>query len=204
MPSTYHCGMLRLLTAGESHGKALVGILEGLPAGIPVSDKSLADELARRRHGYGRSGRQKLEGDRFEVLGGIRHGRTLGGPIALTIANAEWESKYRERMAPFGEPEPSERLTRPRPGHADLAGMQKYGTDDARDILERASARETATRVALGYFCKAFLAELDIHVLSHVVRIGAAAVADGAALPEPRDLEAIDQSPVRCADPAAA
>jgi chorismate synthase len=193
--------MLRLFTAGESHGKALVGILEGLPAAVPVSDKSLADELARRRHGHGRSGRQKLEGDRFEVLGGVRHGRTLGAPIALTIANAEWESKYRERMDPFGEPDPAERLTRPRPGHADLAGMQKYSTADARDILERASARETATRVGLGYFCKAFLAELGISVLSHVVRIGPQAVATWP-LPIPQELETIDGSPVRCADPA--
>jgi chorismate synthase len=190
--------MLRLFTAGESHGKALVGILEGLPAGVPVSDKALADELARRRHGYGRSGRQKLEGDRFEVLGGVRHGHTLGGPVALTIENAEWEAKFRDRMAPFGEPDPAERLTRPRPGHADLAGMLKYGTDDARDILERASARETATRVALGYFCKAFLAELGIHVLSHVVRIGGVAVEAGG-VPGPEDLDAIDGSPVRCA-----
>src|SRR5919201_228574 len=196
--------MLRLLTAGESHGKALVGILEGLPAGVPVSEKALTDELARRRHGYGRSGRQKLEGDRFEVLGGLRHGRTLGGPIALTIANAEWEQKYAERMAPFGEPDTAERLTRPRPGHADLAGMQKYGADDARDILERASARETATRVALAYFCKAFLAELRIQVLSHVVRIGAEAVTTGRPLPLPADLEAIDGSPVRCGHAAAA
>src|SRR5438270_399431 len=203
MPSTYHCGMLRLLTAGESHGKALVGILEGLPAGVPVSDKALAEELARRRHGYGRSGRQSLERDAFEVLGGLRHGRTLGAPIALTIANAEWEQKYRDRMAPFVDPDPSERLTRPRPGHADLAGMQKYGADDARDILERASARETATRVGLGYFCKAFLAELGIQVLSHVVRIGSASVGDRA-LPTPGELDAIDGSPVRCADPAAA
>ena len=195
--------MLRLLTAGESHGKALVGILEGLPAGVPISDKGLADELARRRHGYGRSGRQKLEGDRFEVLGGVRHGRTLGGPIAITIDNAEWEQKYREKMAPFGDPDPSERLTRPRPGHADLAGMQKYGADDARDILERASARETATRVALGYFCKAFLAELGIDVLSHVVQIGTEE-SFGAATPRPEDLEAIDGSPVRCADPDSA
>jgi chorismate synthase len=195
--------MLRLLTAGESHGKALVATLEGLPAGIPVSDKALADELARRRHGYGRSGRQKLEADRFEVLGGLRHGRTLGSPIALTIDNAEWESKYREKMAPFGDPDPSGRLTRPRPGHADLAGMQKYGADDARDILERASARETAARVALGYFCKAFLAELGISVLSHVVRIGPEAVSDDVPLPGPPDLEAVDGSPVRCADPAA-
>jgi chorismate synthase len=195
--------MLRLLTAGESHGKALVAILEGLPAGVPVSDKALADELARRRHGHGRSGRQKLEADRVEALGGLRHGRTLGSPIALTIDNAEWEQKFSERMAPFGDADPSERLTRPRPGHADLAGMQKYGTDDARDILERASARETAARVALGYFCKAFLAELGIEVLSHVVRVGSAAVPDDAPLPEPQDLEAIDRSPVRSADPAA-
>src|SRR5213079_938540 len=196
--------MVRLLTAGESHGKALVATLDGLPSGIPVSDKALADELARRRHGHGRSGRQKLEADRFEVLGGLRHGRTLGSPIALTIANAEWEAKFSERMAPFGDPDPSERLTRPRPGHADLAGMQKYGTDDARDILERASARETAARVALGYFCKAFLAELGVSVLSHVVRIGPVEVGGDAPLPEPRDLEAIDQSPVRCFDPGAA
>jgi chorismate synthase len=196
--------MLRLLTAGESHGKALVAVLEGLPAGIPVSDKALADELARRRHGHGRSGRQKLEADRSEVLGGLRHGRTLGSPIAVTIDNAEWEAKFSERMAPFGDADPSERLTRPRPGHADLAGMQKYGADDARDILERASARETAARVALGYFCKAFLAELGIEVLSHVVRIGPAATPEDARLPEPGDLEAIDRSPVRCADAAAA
>jgi chorismate synthase len=195
--------MLRLLTAGESHGKALVATLEGLPAGVPVSDKALADELARRRHGYGRSGRQKLEGDRFEVLGGVRHGRTLGSPIAVTIENAEWESKYRDRMAPFGDPDPSERLTRPRPGHADLAGMLKYGTDDARDILERASARETAARVALGYFCKAFLGELGIAVLSHVVRIGKEAVSQNVPPPRPEDLDAVDGSPVRSADPAA-
>jgi chorismate synthase len=199
MPDTYHCGMLRLLTAGESHGKALVGILEGLPAGVPVSDKALADELARRRHGYGRSGRQSLEGDRFEVLGGVRHGRTLGGPVAVTIENAEWEHKYRDLMAPFGDADPSKRLTRPRPGHADLAGMQKYGADDARDILERASARETATRVALGYFCKAALAELGIAVLSHVVSIGEESASEEE-LPRPEDLDAIDGSPVRCAD----
>ena len=191
--------MLRLLTAGESHGKALVGILEGVPAGIPVSDKALADELARRRHGYGRSGRQRLEGDRFEVLGGVRQGRTLGGPVALTIDNAEWEQKYATKMAPFGEPDRAERLTRPRPGHADLAGMLKYGADDARDILERASARETATRVALGYFCKALLAELGVAVLSHVVRVGPEA-AQGDRTPRPEDLEALDGSPVRCAD----
>jgi chorismate synthase len=196
--------MLRLLTAGESHGKALAAILEGLPAGVPVSDKALAEELARRRHGHGRSGRQKLESDRFEVLGGLRHGRTLGSPIAVTIDNAEWETKFSERMAPFGDADPSERLTRPRPGHADLAGMQKYGTDDARDILERASARETAARVALGYFCKAFLAELGVAVMSHVVRIGTVEVDEASPLPGPGDLETVDRSPVRCFDPATA
>jgi chorismate synthase len=191
--------MLRLLTAGESHGRGLVGVLEGLPAGVPVSPKEVAGELARRRHGYGRSGRQKLESDRFVIWSGVRHGRTLGGPIGLTIDNAEWESKYRELMAVEGEPDPAARLTRPRPGHADLAGVQKYGFDDVRNVLERASARETVARVALGVFCKAFLAELKIHVLSHVVRIGRVAVRS-TRLPRPEDLDAIDASPVRCLD----
>jgi chorismate synthase len=191
--------MLRLLTAGESHGKALVGVLEGLPAGVPVSSKEIAQELARRRHGYGRSGRQKLESDRFEILSGVRHGRTLGSPIALTIDNAEWEAKYRDLMAVEGEPDPADRLTRPRPGHADLAGALKYGFDDVRNVLERASARETAVRVALGVFCKALLAELRIAVVSHVVRIGKVAVRS-TRLPRPEDLEAVDASPVRCLD----
>ncbi len=191
--------MLRLLTAGESHGKGLVGVLEGLPAGVPVSPKELAGELARRRHGYGRSGRQKLEADRFEIVSGVRHGRTLGSPISVTIANAEWDAKYKDLMAVEGEPDPSERLTRPRPGHADLAGVQKYGFDDVRNVLERASARETAARVALGVFCKAFLAELGIHMVSHVVRIGKVAVR-GSRVPRPEDLDAVDASPVRCLD----
>lgn len=194
--------MLRALTAGESHGKALVAILEGLPAGVPISPKEVAAELARRRLGYGRSGRQRLEADAVEILSGVRHGRTLGSPIAVTIPNAEWETKYRELMAVEGEPDPSERLTRPRPGHADLAGALKYGFDDVRNVLERASARETAARVALGAFCKAFLAELGIHVLSHVVRIGRAA-SRSRRLPTPGDLDAIDASPVRALDPAA-
>ncbi len=194
--------MLRALTAGESHGKALVAILEGLPAGVPISPKEVAAELARRRLGYGRSGRQRLEADAVEILSGVRHGRTLGSPIAVTIPNAEWETKYRELMAVEGEPDPSERLTRPRPGHADLAGALKYGFDDVRNVLERASARETAARVALGAFCKAFLAELGIHVLSHVVRIGRAA-SRSRRLPTPEDLDAIDASPVRALDPAA-
>jgi chorismate synthase len=195
--------MLRLLTAGESHGKALVAVLEGLPAGVPVRLADLDAELARRRHGYGRSGRQKLERDPVEVLAGVRHGRTLGSPVAVEIANAEWESKYRERMGVDGEPDPSERLTAPRPGHADLAGMQKYGFDDARNVLERASARETVARVAAGYFCKGFLAELGVQVLSHVVRIGRVSVPMSRRPPSPGDRAAIDRDPVRCGDPSA-
>ena len=191
--------MLRLLTAGESHGMALVGVLEGLPSGVPVSPKEIAGELARRRHGHGRSGRQKLEGDRFEIVSGVRHGRTLGSPIAVTIENAEWDEKYRDLMAVEGEPDPAERLTRPRPGHADLAGALKYGFDDVRNVLERASARETAMRVALGAFCKALLAELGIAVVSHVVRVGKVAVRS-TRLPRPEDLEVVDASPVRCFD----
>jgi chorismate synthase len=195
--------MLRMLTAGESHGQGLVGVLEGLPAGVPISPKEVAGELARRRHGHGRSGRQKLESDRFEIVSGVRHGRTLGSPISVTIANAEWQDKYRDLMSVEGEPDPAERLTRPRPGHADLAGVQKYGFDDVRNVLERASARETAARVALGAFCKAFLAELDIRVVSHVVRIGKVATRSARA-PQPEDLEAVDASPVRCLDEVAA
>ncbi|HEU4528726.1 MAG TPA: chorismate synthase [Actinomycetota bacterium] len=194
--------MLRQLTAGESHGRALVAILEGLPAGVPVSPKELAGELARRRHGYGRSGRQRMETDAVEIVSGVRHGRTLGSPIGVRIANAEWETKYRELMGVEGEPDPADRLTRPRPGHADLAGVLKYGFDDVRNVLERASARETAARVALGCFCKAFLAEIGIQVLSHVVRIGRAATRSSR-LPAPGDLDVVDASPVRAFDEAA-
>jgi chorismate synthase len=193
-----------MLTAGESHGKALVAVLEGLPAGVPVSADALARDLARRRHGHGRGGRQSFERDEFEILAGVRHGRTLGSPIALTIPNQEWESKYRELMAVEGEMDPDQRLTRPRPGHADLAGAQKYGFDDVRNVLERASARETAARVAAGAFCKAFLGELKIHLLSHVVQIGSVRVPARARPPALEDAEAIDASPVRCADPAVA
>jgi chorismate synthase len=196
--------MLRLLTAGESHGKRLVAVVEGLPAGIPVSTKEIAHELRRRRHGYGRSGRQKLEADRFEVLSGVRHGRTLGSPVAISIDNAEWDAKYSRLMAVEGEPDPDERLTRPRPGHADLVGVQKYGFDDVRNVLERASARETAARVAAAAVCKAFLGELGIQVISHVVRIGRVSVATSARSPLREDLDAIDASPVRCADGSAA
>ena len=194
--------MLRLLTAGESHGQALVGVLEGLPAGVPVSPKEVAGELARRRYGHGRSGRQRLEADTFEILSGVRHGHTLGSPIAVTIANSEWEERYRDLMGIEGETHPADKLTRPRPGHADLAGVLKYGFDDVRNVLERASARETAARVALGVFCKAFLAELGIHVVSHVVRIGRAATRSSR-VPRPEDLGVVDASPVRCLDEAA-
>lgn len=194
--------MLRLLTAGESHGRGLVGVIEGLPAGIPISTKAVSDELARRRMGYGRSGRQKLEADPAVIVSGVRHGRTLGSPIAVTIENAEWPAKYRELMGVDGEIDPDDRLTRPRPGHADLTGALKYGFDDVRNVLERASARETATRVALGAFCKALLAELGVRIVSHVVRIGSAA-SRSKRLPRPEDLEIVDASPVRCFDEAA-
>jgi chorismate synthase len=191
--------MLRQLTAGESHGKALVAILEGLPAGVPMSPKDLDGELARRRKGYGRSGRQRFEADTFEIVSGVRHGRTLGSPISVTIANAEWEAKYADLMGVEGAIDPAERLTRPRPGHADLPGVQKYGFEDVRNVLERASARETAARVALGCFCKAFLAELGVQVVSHVVRIGTVG-SRSSRVPTPEDLRAVDASPVRCFD----
>ncbi|MBI4259254.1 MAG: chorismate synthase [Actinobacteria bacterium] len=195
--------MLRLLTAGESHGRALVAVLEGIPAGVPVVPAALDAELARRRAGYGRSARQRLEADPVTIVGGVRHGRTLGSPVALLIGNAEFEAKHAVRMAVDGEPDPADRLTRPRPGHADLPGMLKYGLDDARDVLERASARETAARVAAGYVCRAFLAELGIQVVSHVVRIGRVAIPARSRPPGPADLEAVDRSPVRCLDPLA-
>ena len=193
--------MLRLLTAGESHGKGLVAVLEGLPAGVPVTPAGLAAELARRRQGHGRGGRQKFERDRFEILTGVRHGRTMGSPVAVTIPNEEFESKYTELMGVEGDPDPEKRLTRPRPGHADLAGSQKYGFDDVRNVLERASARETAARVAAGFFCKALLAELGIRIVSHVVQIAKVKAPRGR-VPAPEDLAAVDRSPVRCLDPA--
>lgn len=191
-------GRLRYLTAGESHGRALVAILEGLPAGLPVSVKAIEDELARRRAGYGRGPRMKVEKDALEVVAGVRAGLTLGSPVAVTIANSEWE-KWAHVMPVEGEPA-GRALTRPRPGHADLPGMLKYGFDDARSVLERASARETAARVAIAALAKALLAQLGVTVLSHVVRIGAAAVPEDAPAPGPDDLEAIDADPVRCYD----
>ena len=177
-------------------------MLEGLPAGVPISPRDLTDELARRRQGHGRGGRQRFERDRFEILAGVRHGRTIGSPIGVTIPNQEFDAKYAELMGVEGATDPAQRLTRPRPGHADLAGAQKYGFDDVRNVLERASARETAARVAAGTFCKAFLAGLGVQVVSHVVRIGKVKAAAGANVPAPEDLAAVDGSPVRCFDPA--
>jgi chorismate synthase len=192
-----------MLTAGESHGRALVAVLEGMPAAVPLAPKEIAGELARRRHGHGRGGRQRLETDALDIVSGVRHGQTLGSPIAITIPNKEWETKYRDLMAVEGHGDPADRLTRPRPGHADLAGAMKYGFDDVRNVLERASARETAARVAIGSVCKAFLAELDIRIVSHVVRIGKVAARASGRLPTPEDLDAVDASPVRCFHEAA-
>ncbi len=189
-------GRLKYLTAGESHGRALVAILEGLPAGLPVSVKAIADELTRRRHGYGRGPRMKIEADRLDVVAGVRGGLTLGSPVAITIANSEWE-KWAHVMPAEGEVGGRE-LTRPRPGHADLPGMLKYGFTDARNVLERASARETAARTALAALAKALLGQVGISVISHIVRIGDAAVPADAPRPGPVDLEAIDSSAVRC------
>ena len=196
----YDVRMLRMLTAGESHGRALVAVLEGLPAGVPVDPDALAHQLARRRHGYGRGGRQRFESDRFEILAGVRHGRTLGSPIAVTIPNLEFDAKYANLMGATGEMDPAKRLTRPRPGHADLAGSQKYGFDDVRNVLERASARETAARTTAGTFCRWFLVELGVAIVSHVVRIGSVKAPARAAPPGPTDAAAVDRSPVRCFD----
>lgn len=198
--------MLRWLTAGESHGPALVAIMEGMPAGVEVTHDVISAELGRRRLGYGRGARQKFEADAMQILGGVRHGRTQGGPIAVQIANSEWP-KWTEVMNPDPVADDvlaglarAAPLTRPRPGHADLVGMQKYDFTEARPILERASARETAARVALGAIAKAFLQQVfDVRVLSHVVEIGT--VATNAVRPTPHDLATIDASPVRCLDP---
>jgi len=192
--------MLRFLTAGESHGPALSVIVEGIPAGVGVQTKFIADELARRRLGYGRGPRMKIEQDQLELVSGVRFGRTLGSPISLIIRNSEW-SKWERVMSAEGGPAGNV-LTEPRPGHADLAGMLKYGFTDARDVLERASARETAARTAAGALAKQFLAELGIRIVSHVVAIGQVS-ADGETRPQPQDQEAIDASQVRCADPQA-
>ncbi len=189
--------MLRFLTAGESHGRALVVVVEGLPAGLPVVAADVQGELARRRLGYGRGPRMRFEADEVTLLAGIRHGRTLGSPVAIEIANTEWP-KWQEEMSP--DPgRPSKVLTTPRPGHADLAGMLKYGFDDARDVLERASARETAARVAWGALAKGLLRHLGMAIVSHVVELGGE-MAHPEAPPGPEDLERVDASAVRCFD----
>ncbi len=210
--------MLRWLTAGESHGPALVAMIEGLPAGVEVGAKDLQAALARRRLGYGRGARMKFEQDEVEFLGGLRHGLTLGSPIAVRIGNSEWP-KWTTVMSPEAvtdeayaasddvnaekEVARNKPLTRPRPGHADLVGMQKYGHDDARPILERASARETAARVALGEVAARFLEQAyGIRLVSHTVSIGTASVPADAALPNPDDVERLDADPVRAFDPA--
>jgi len=192
--------VLRFLTAGESHGRSLGVIVEGLPAGLGVTAEDISAELARRRLGYGRGPRQRFERDELTLLGGVRHGRTLGGPVLIEIPNPEWP-RWEQEMSP-APGEPGKRLTAPRPGHADLAAMQKYGFDDARDALERASARETAARVAAGALAKLLLRELGVDVLSHVVAMGGVAAPAGTR-PGPGDRETVDSSPVRCFDPGA-
>lgn len=201
---------MRWLTAGESHGPALVGIVEGLPANIAITTADIDEDLRRRRLGFGRGARQNFEADKVTIIGGIRHGQSQGGPIAIEIANSEWP-KWEKVMA--ADPVPQEEienlgrnapLTRPRPGHADLVGMQKYGFDDARPILERASARETAARVALGAVARRFLRQVaGIEVISHVVSIGEAEISKDYALPRPADQIRIDADEVRCAFPDA-
>lgn len=191
--------MMRFLTAGESHGPGLVTIVEGLPKGVEVGLEDFARELARRRQGHGRGKRMSLESDELEILGGIRHGRTLGSPVSVLIRNTEWP-KWSEIMSP-GAGRPGNEVTRPRPGHADLAGMIKYDTDDARDILERASARETAARTIAGVLAKRMLAGTGVSILSHVVAIGD--VVGAGHTPGPDDLGLVDESPVRCLDPDA-
>ena len=200
---------MRILTAGESHGAALVAVMDGLPAGVQVTTDAVRAELARRRLGYGRGARMAIEQDECRIVAGVRHGVTMGSPIAIEIANSEW-AQWQPIMSPDPvEPEAlaglarNAPLTRPRPGHADLAGIQKYGFDDARPVLERASARSTASRVALGAVAKGFLTQvLGVTVLSHVVQLGDA-VAPPHDLPRMSDLPRIDADPVRCADEAA-
>ncbi len=194
--------MLRYLTAGESHGQALVVIVEGLPAGLEITVEEIQSEMARRRLGYGRGPRQRFEQDELTLVGGVRHGRTLGSPVAIEIKNSEWfrSDKWHEEMspAPGATKDP---LTQVRPGHADLVGMQKYGFTDARDVLERASARETAARVAAGALAKKLLSHLGVSVISHITQMGP--VRSSGVRPTPTDLSAVDASEVRCFDAAA-
>jgi len=194
----------RFTTAGESHGRGLVGVLEGMPAGLPVSAEGVNAELKRRMGGYGRGARMKIEADQIEWLAGVRNGETLGSPIAMLIWNRDWEH-WQDVMAAEADAPGAERrrqVTRPRPGHADLAGSIKYDRADARDILERASARETAARVACGAVCKLLLGQFGIEVGSHVAELGGVVARTPSPVPQPLNTAA-DASPVRCLDPAA-
>jgi chorismate synthase len=197
--------MLRWLTAGESHGPELIAVMEGMPAGVPVSREAIVNDLARRRLGYGRGARMKFEADELSISGGVRHGLSQGGPIALRVGNTEWP-KWEVIMSPDPVDESeltggrAQPLTRPRPGHADFTGMQKYGFDDARPVLERASARETAARVALGAVAKGFLEQFGVTVFSHTVGIGSVKVPRDSIIPSAHDGERIDNDPMRCAD----
>ncbi|MCW4384335.1 chorismate synthase [Salinibacterium sp. SYSU T00001] len=198
--------MLRWLTAGESHGPELLAILEGMPAGVPVSLDDIRADLARRKLGYGRGARMKFEEDELTISGGVRFGATMGSPVAVRIGNTEWPrwvdvmsaSPVDPATLPKGRGAP---LTRPRPGHADLVGMQKYDFPEARNVLERASARETAARVALGAVARRFLAELGIELVSHTLSIGTVRVPEGRAVPAPADVDRLDADPLRCFDP---
>jgi chorismate synthase len=197
--------MLRWITAGESHGPELVAVLEGLPAGIPVTTSEVQAALARRRLGYGRGARMKFEQDEVSLSGGVRHGLTMGGPVAITVGNTEWPKWQDVMSADPVAPEKltgarAEALTRPRPGHADFTGMQKYGFLDSRPVLERASARETAARVALGAVASSFLNELGIHLVTHTVGIGPVMAPLGSAIPVPSDVAMLDEDPMRCFD----
>ena len=195
--------MLRWITAGESHGPELVAVLEGLPAGVEITTAEVQNALARRRLGYGRGARMKFEQDEVSLSGGVRHGLTMGGPVAITVANTEWPKWQEVMSADPVDPEKltgarAEALTRPRPGHADFTGMQKYGFLDSRPVLERASARETAARVALGAVASSFLNALGIHLVTHTVGIGPVLASADLALPLPSDVAAIDEDPMRC------
>ena len=198
--------MLRWITAGESHGPELVAVLEGLPAGVPITTSDVADALARRRLGYGRGARMKFEQDEVSLSGGVRHGFTMGGPVAITVANTEWP-KWQDVMSadPVAADKltgaRAEALTRPRPGHADFTGMQKYGFLDSRPVLERASARETAARVALGAVASSFLNELGIRLITHTVGIGPVMASSDLPVPTPDDIFTVDQDPMRAFNP---
>jgi len=190
--------MFRFLTAGESHGKGLLVIIEGVPAGLSLSEEVIAQDLKRRQGGYGRGGRMQIEQDRAEILSGVRHGLTIGSPISLLIRNKDWEN-WKERMSVSPVEKGIEPVTHLRPGHADLAGVVKYDLDDIRPVLERASARETAARVAVGAVARVFLEKFGIEIHSHVIAIGGV----WADPPEPVDWATVEGSPVRCADPQA-